>query len=101
MVEHSTTETVHQDTAYSDTDFYLQMGVVFLLTIGITVLLFGFAYAQDLETLRTVPGAIWSAICGRPYDDGITLPLLFTLGTLSTLSGVFLQLWRMIRHKLA
>ncbi len=67
----------------NNTDFFLTLGMAFLLSTGFTLLVFSLAYAKDLQTLRTVPGAIWSAICGRPVDDGLTLPLMFTLSTVA------------------
>ncbi|MBN1965607.1 MAG: hypothetical protein JW910_13235 [Anaerolineae bacterium] len=69
--------------------FLATLAMLFLLGAGVTLLLFSLAYLQDLETLRTVPDAIWNFVCGRPVEGGIGLPLLLTVGTLSLLgSGV-------------
>lgn len=83
-----------------DMDYYYSLGTIFLLTIGITLAGFSIAYARDLNTLRTVPDAIWSAICGKPADDGITLPLVVTLSVLSLLGSGVLHVWKQLRHRL-
>jgi hypothetical protein len=70
-----------------------QIAIAFLITTGVTLLAFSLAYIQDLETLRSVPGAVWDAICGRPTDNGLTLPLLLTSSTLSFLIAGGLFIW--------
>lgn len=67
--------------------FLSTLAMFFLLGTGLTLLLFSLAYLQDLETLRTVPDAIWNFVCGRPVEGGIGLPLLLTVGTLSVLGS--------------
>ncbi len=66
---------------------------IFTASLGVMLLIFGFASLKDLATLKTVPEAIWNFICGRPSDDGITLPLMFTLGTLALLISGGLTVW--------
>lgn len=69
-------------------EFALMLTAIVLWSMGAMILLFGASYIRDLETLRTVPNAIWDAICGRPNPDSIALPLLLSLGTVAVLSGV-------------
>jgi hypothetical protein len=71
----------------------VQIGSVMLLSMGVMMLAFGAAYIKDLETLRSVPGAIWSAVCGKPSENGIAVPLLLTIGVLFLLSAGGLQAW--------
>lgn len=85
---------------YTDADYLYTLGTIFLATTGFTLLVFSLAYAKDLETLRTVPNAIWSAICGVPTENGITLPLLMTMSTLSFMGVGVIQLWKRLKHNI-
>ncbi|MEM6528069.1 MAG: hypothetical protein AAF653_07220, partial [Chloroflexota bacterium] len=69
-------------------DYMYQLISVMLLAMAATLGIFSAAYIRDLETLRTVPDAIWDAICGRPDPDSLTLPLLLTFATMCLLGGV-------------
>ena len=67
----------------------------FLISFGMTLFVFGAAYAKDVNTLTKAPEMIWAFICGRPGKFGVILPLLLTLGTMGVLtgSGVFGWAW--------
>jgi len=79
--------------------FMKQVIAYFLLATGITLLGFSLAYAKDMETLRTVPNAIWDALCGRPSDAGFTLPFLLTVATLSLIGAGVLGIWSRITRR--
>jgi lysylphosphatidylglycerol synthetase-like protein (DUF2156 family) len=76
--------------------FMMRVTAYFLLATGITLIAFSAAYAKDMETLRTVPDAIWDALCGRPSEAGFTLPLLLTVTTLSLIGASVLGVWSTI-----
>jgi hypothetical protein len=78
-------------------DFSLQLISVMLLSMAVMLAIFSSAYIRDLETLRTVPDAIWDAICGRPDPDGIALPLLLTGTTLCLMASGGVYVWMRIR----
>lgn len=90
-------QTPQQDDMVPMDVFVTQMVVIFLVATGITLLLFSVAYIRDLQTLRSVPDAIWDALCGRPTDDGITLPLLLTSSTLMFIMAAGLAVWQRIK----
>jgi Na+/H+ antiporter NhaA len=71
----------------------LLIGIAFSITIGVVLSIFSVTYLRDLETLRNVPDAIWSFVCGKPVEGGITLPLLLTLTVMSFLSSGLLAIW--------
>lgn len=89
-----------ETTTSSDQDFMLTLAMVFLLTMGVMMLIFSSAYLRDLQTLREVPDAIWSAICGQPVEGGIALPLLFTVGTLSFFGSALIFAYQRLRRHL-
>ncbi|MEM6280865.1 MAG: hypothetical protein AAF787_01625 [Chloroflexota bacterium] len=78
-------------------DYMYQLISVMLLAMAATLGIFSAAYIRDLETLRTVPDAIWDAICGRPDPDSLTLPLLLTFATMCLLGGVGVYIYRRVR----
>jgi len=90
-------EYTRQDVLEDNQDFVLWLVTLLLLSIGITLAIFSAAYIKDLETLRTVPNAIWDAICGRPDPDGITLPLLLTVATASLIGSAGVYGYKQIR----
>jgi hypothetical protein len=90
----SVNQTPQQDDMVPQDVFITQMVIIFLIATGITLLLFSVAYIRDLQTLRNVPDAIWDALCGRPTDDGITLPLLLTSSTLMFITAGGLAVWQ-------
>jgi hypothetical protein len=66
-------------------------GIIFLVTLAAITLMFSMAYLDDLNTLRNAPGLVWSFVCGRPTENGVTLPLLLTVSILAVLtSGVLM-----------
>jgi hypothetical protein len=93
----SVNQTTQQDDMIPQDVFVTQMVIVFLIATGATLLLFSVAYIRDLETLRNVPSAIWDALCGRPTDDGITLPLLLTMSSLMFIAAGGLAVWQRIK----
>ena len=90
-------QTPQQDDMVPQDVFVMQVVIIFLVAMGTTLLLFSTAYLRDLETLRTVPNAIWDALCGRPTDDGITLPLLLTSSTLMFIVAGGLAVWQRVK----
>jgi hypothetical protein len=79
---------------FDDKLMLVQMGMFFSLTFGVMMLAFSSAYISDVETLRSVPNAIWDLACGKPSENGYELPLLMTFGTLSLLSGAVFFAWQ-------
>lgn len=70
-------------------------------SFGLTMFVLSIAYAKDLATLASVPLAIWSALCGQPSDNPLTLPILVSLSALSVVIGIALVLvnvWRTRRR---
>jgi hypothetical protein len=90
-------QTSQQDDMIPQDVFVTQMVIVFLIATGVTLFLFSVAYIRDLDTLRNVPDAIWDALCGRPTDDGITLPLLLTTSTLMFVAAGGLAVWQRVK----
>ena len=78
-------------------DYMYQLISVLLLSMAVMLAIFSAAYIRDLETLRTVPDAIWDAICGRPDPDGITLPLLLTFSTVCLFASGGVYAWKRLR----
>ena len=69
--------------------------IALLFSFGLTMLLFSVGYARDLDLLRRAPELVWAFICGQPNANGVILPLLLTLATVSILVAVSLStgLW--------
>lgn len=88
-----------QPQAYSPEIFNIQLAIFFLLSTGITLIVFGAAYIKDLQTLKAVPNALWDAICGKPNPDGITLPLLLAVGTTALLLALGLSIWQQFQQR--
>ncbi|MEL6269705.1 MAG: hypothetical protein AAGK74_06420 [Chloroflexota bacterium] len=78
-------------------DFTYQLISAMLLAMAVTLSLFSIAYIRDLETLRTVPDALWDAICGRPDPDSLTLPLLLTFATMCLLGSAGVYIYKRVR----
>lgn len=72
------------------TSFALTFSSVALISFGLTMLLMSVIYARDLSLLISAPLAIWSAVCGQPGNDPLTLPLLVTLSGTALLGGLVL-----------
>ena len=77
-----------------DKRFYLFVAIVFFLVIGALMMLFSVTFIKDMQTLRTVPDALWNFLCGTPTDNEIALPLLLTIGIVSFGVSGGLQIWR-------
>ncbi len=80
-------------------DYGLWLISILLLSMAVTLAIFSAAYIQDLNTLRTVPGAIWDALCGRPDPDSLTLPMLLTGATLCFIASGAVYAWKQIRQR--
>jgi len=74
------------------------LAVVGLLSFGVTMLGFSLIYVRDLQTLRQVPDMIWAFICGVPSENGVVLPLLILMSTLSIFVAAALWGWHWL-HK--
>lgn len=72
------------------TSFALTFSSVALISFGLTMLLMSVIYAKDLSLLINAPLAIWSAVCGQPSSDPLTLPLLITLSGVAFVAGLVL-----------
>ena len=60
-----------------------------LLSFGITILLMGVVYAQDVAVLRTAPEILWQVICGNPpKDKAYVMPVILVLSEIATLAGL-------------
>jgi hypothetical protein len=70
--------------------FALTMLCVALTSFGLTMLLMSVIYMRDLAFLVNAPLVVWSAICGQPSNDPLTLPILVTLGSAALLIGIVL-----------
>ncbi|MEM9950888.1 MAG: hypothetical protein AAF846_04765 [Chloroflexota bacterium] len=83
------------NTSSEEQQFYLLVASVFFAVISGLMFLFAMTFIRDLQTLRSVPDALWNFLCGTPTDNQIALPLLLTIGIVTIgLSGV-LQIWRL------
>jgi hypothetical protein len=80
-------------------DYGLWLTTLLLLTMGIVLALFSMAYMKDLQTLLTVPDAIWDAVCGRPDPESLTLPMLLTTTLLMFMGSGGVHAWRVIRKR--
>lgn len=85
--------------ARAEMDLTTLLMLVFLLTVGITLLGVTALYVHDLETLAGLPGMVWNFLCGQPNEGGVTLPAL-TLTTLITFAAVIAiyARWRLRRR---
>jgi hypothetical protein len=70
------------------TSFALVVTAIALASFGVTMLLFIVAYVQDLAVLANAPFAVWSALCGQPSDNPLTLSVLIVLSGFALLSGL-------------
>lgn len=70
-----------------DAAFLLTLTIILLVVFGSFFLIFGLAYVEDLDTLRNVPNAIWNLVCGLPVENGVTLPLLWTISIVAFLAA--------------
>jgi hypothetical protein len=75
----------------------LTVAIVMLLAFGATMLIFSLLYVRDLRLLREVPEAIWGLICGVPSEDGLVLPILVLISTLSFLAAAALWGYHWLR----
>ena len=82
-----------------DTEFVLTIGIVFLLSFAVMMLLIGIANIRDLEMLKTAPELVWNFICGRPVDGNIGMPLLLTLSIVGFLASGALFGWKIWRKR--
>lgn len=83
-------------------DFIWTLVTTMLLVLSIMLLVFSLLYIQDLRTLRELPGILWNFVCGVPSENGIVLPLMLTLSTLSFLAtGAVWGYSRWRRHRRA
>jgi hypothetical protein len=80
------------------TGFALTFTGVALISFGITMLFLSATYARDLSFLVTAPLELWSALCGRPSSDPITLPLLVTVSGIALLVGIVLLAVTLVRR---
>lgn len=83
----------------ADANIIYLIVTVLLISMGLTLLVISLAYIRDIETLHTLPGAIWNFICGRPTPEGPALPLLLTLSTFALLGGAGMVLWDRLRRR--
>ena len=75
-------------------EFWLLLGMVFLIVMGVLMAIFSLTYIHDLATLRNVPDLIWNFACGKPLEGETSLPLLLTLSIVSFGGSVALGGWR-------
>jgi hypothetical protein len=75
------------DEKLAERNFLLSMAIIFMLVLGLMMLMFSLAYLNDLQTLQNLPDMIWSFVCGRPVENGVTLPLLLTFSMVSFLGS--------------
>ncbi|MGJ3240993.1 MAG: hypothetical protein ACFE0Q_19950 [Anaerolineae bacterium] len=90
-------ETVPSNDTYNTLEerrFYLLVAMVFFLMIGVLMLVFAMTFIHDLQTLRSVPDALWNFLCGTPTNNEFALPLLLTIGIVSFGIGGVLSIWR-------
>lgn len=72
-----------------------------LLSFGITILLMGIVYAQDVAVLRTAPEILWQVICGNPpKDKAYIMPIILVLSEIATLAGLGLLVLPRVRPPL-
>jgi hypothetical protein len=74
------------------------LAVVGLLSFGLTMLGFSLLYVRDLQTLSELPDMIWAFICGVPSENGVVLPLLILMSTVSIFIAAALWGWHWL-HK--
>ncbi|GAB4518020.1 MAG: hypothetical protein OHK0046_25250 [Anaerolineae bacterium] len=84
----------------SETAFYLLMGIIMLVIMGVFTAVFSLTYIHDMSMLQNVPEMVWTMICGQPSSSGTTLPLLVTISLVSFIgSGVlFVIRWWILRR---
>jgi hypothetical protein len=70
-----------------------------LISFGLTMLLLSAAYLKDLALLTEAPMLLWSALCGRPSADPLTLPVLITMSGTAVLLGLTLLLINFVRSR--
>ncbi|MCK6580188.1 MAG: hypothetical protein L6Q98_19015 [Anaerolineae bacterium] len=78
---------------------WITLSIALLFSFGLTLLVFTFFYVRDLRLLREIPEAVWAFICGTPREDGIVLPVLVLMSTLSFLSAAGIWGWRWSRRR--
>ena len=74
-------------------EFIRLLVIIVLFTVGVMFFIFSLAVMEDLETLGRAPELVWAFICGRPAEEGPTLPLMLTLTTLAFGGGIALTGW--------
>ena len=77
--------------------FVLATIAIGLLFFGLTLLLLSLAYARDLTLILNSPFEVWSALCGRPSDNPLTLPVLVCTSVLAVMLGVVMICLNVVR----
>ena len=72
-----------------------------LVSFGVTMLALSAAYVKDLTLLTDAPIILWSALCGQPSDNPLTLPLLVTLSGVALIAGLLMIVFNLLRWKMA
>lgn len=80
-------------------DLKTLIGVPLLISFGITMLIMSLAYVQDVALLARAPELVWAFICGQPTDEGVALPILLLLSTVTITGGLGLLAWAWMRKR--
>jgi hypothetical protein len=91
VIENPQPETLNQTEAIR---FWLLAAMLFLLTIALVLGMFSLMYLEDIATLRNAPDTIWSWVCGRPTENGVTLPLMMTGSIVAVIASAALGIGR-------
>lgn len=70
-----------------------------LVSFALTMLLLSASYVKDLALLTEAPVLLWSALCGQPSADPLTLPLLVTMSALALLVGLMMIVVGVLRAR--
>lgn len=82
------------------TDLKTLIAIPLLISFGITMLVFSMAYVQDMALLARAPELVWAFICGQPTEEGIALPILLLLSSITITGGLGLLAWTWLRQRI-